>query len=481
MSDALTFRGIHQRILEDDTPEISAEGALNSGKTTLCIWKELEMLERYQGIWSFAFRYSDTDTKTKIRPAVEQLCAIRGVKPKWDATELCYHFPNQSRLYTFGIKSQDLLSRYSKLRGLPVSRIYNDQSEELPEDMSGELRGRLRPDLASRLAGRVYPTQLTFSPNPLNERSWLAKQFPVDQHLLGRRYYAIPLSANAHNLPPETVKGLLAAFPPDHPRHKSLILGQRGPTIHGQPVYGGYFNRALHCREIPTRDGPLLEAFTTGKSHPCWVIAQRTHAGALQFLGGLMGVHLLLTDFLPIVLDCRREWFGPQAEIKTCAAPTGAKDDPTRFGDLDLLREYGFKPRWMENSHAPDVRLAMIEYLGDAMRHRTHVGDEALAVNADTTRWLEASREGIKPNPFLAEGFEVGYVLADNFASVAHKHVRQPKGDDWFEMGMQACELICQNFCAGKPTEAERDAKHARDREAGPPRAAGRTPLDWAL
>ncbi len=383
-------------------------------------------------------------------------------------------------MYSFGIKSADLLSRYAKLRGLAVSRIYNDQSEELPEDMSGELRGRLRPDLQTRLAGKSHPTQLTFSPNPLSERSWLAKQFPVKNSLRGRKYYSISLYDNAHNLPPETIAGLEAAFPPDHPRYKSIILGQRGPNILGTPVYAGYFKRELHRREVPIRDGQLIEAFITGKSHPCWVIAQRTRTGALQFLGGIMGVDLMLTDFLPIVLEYRRDWFGKDADIKTCGSPTGAQDDPTRLGDMELLREHGFKPRWSENSNAPDVRLAMIESISDLLRHRTHVGDEALAVNDDPQRWLEASREGIKPNPFLAEGFEVGYVKDDHFASVAHKHVRQPKDDDWFEMGMRAAEILMQNFCAGKPTQAERDAKRAADR-TDPRPSTGRSPMDWSL
>lgn len=479
MSVALTFQGVHAEILADETPEIDVEGSLNCGKTTMCLWKELEAIQQFPGIWSFAFRYSDTDTKTKIRPAIEQLCAIRGERPKWDGTELCYHFDNGSRMYSFGIKAADALSRYSKLRGLPVSRIYNDQSEELPEDMSGELRGRLRPDLATRLAGRSYRTQLTFSPNPLSERSWLAKQFPVDNRFKGRHYYSISLYDNAHNLPAETITGLEAAFPPDHPRHKGIILGQRGPNILGSPIYAGYFKRELHRREVPVRDGDLLEGFITGKSHPCWVIAQRTQTGSLQFLGGIMGVDLLLTDFLPIVLQYRAEWFGKDAAIKTCGAPTGAADDPTRLGDMEILRDYGFKPRWCENSNAPDVRLAMIEHLGDAMRHRTHIGDEALAVNDDPARWLEASREGIKSNPFLAEGFEVGYVKDDHFASVAHKHVRQPKDDDWFEMGMRAAEILVQNFCAGKPTQAERDAKRAADRTDPRPSTA-RSSMDWA-
>ncbi len=480
MNTALTFRGIHAEILADRTPEVDIEGSLNCGKTTLCLWMELEALRNFPGIWSFAFRYSDTDTKTKLRPAIEQLCAIRSESMKWDGTELCYHVPNGSRLYTFGIKSADLLSRYSKLRGLPVSRIYNDQSEELPEDMSGELRGRLRPDLATRLAGRSYPTRLTFSPNPLSDRSWLAKQFPATNTLKGRRYFSLSLYDNAHNLPPETIAGLEAAYPPDHPRYKSIILGQRGPNILGTPIYAGLFKRELHRREITVRDGQLIEGFCTGKSHPCWVIAQRTRTGALQFLGGIIGVDLFLTDFLPIVLEHRRDWFGQGADIKTCASPTGAVDDPARFSDMDLLRDYGFKPRWCENSNAPDVRLAMIEQLGDAMRHRTHTGEEALAVNDDPQRWLEASREGIKPNPFLAEGFEVGYVKDEHFSSVAHKEVRQPKADDWFEMGQRGAELLVQNFCAGKPTQAAKDAK-ARDARASEPREPKeRSSMDWS-
>lgn len=480
MSGTLTFIGVHAEILADTTPEIFIEGARMSGKTTVCLWKEIDAMTTWPGIWSYVFRMSDTENKTKIRPELERLCAIRGEHPKWDGTELCYVWPNQSRMFCYGLKSVDTMSRYAKMRGMAVSRVLCSQAEEVPEDLGTELRAVLRPDPTAKSRALNYPHQLTYEANPISPRHWLAQQFPIANTTPRRRHYRLDLYANQHNLSADTIVGLEAAYPPDHPRFKSLVLGLRGPNVTGNPIYARLFKRELHRRPIPLRDGQLIEGFTTGKNNPCWVVAQRTHAGSLQFLGGIMGVDLFLTDFLPIVLQYRVEWFGKDAAIQTCGAPTGAIDDPTRLGDMEILRDHGFKPRWCDNSNAPDVRLAMIEHIGDAMRHRTHTGEEALAVNDDPARWLEASSEGIKSNPFLAEGFEVGYVKDDHFASVAHKHVRQPKDDDWFEMGMRAAEILVQNFCAGKPTQAERDAKRAADR-TDPRPATGRTNMDWSM
>lgn len=464
----LEFRGVHAEILNDRTPERDIEGSLNCGKTTVCLWDELEALDRWPGIWSFIFRYSDTDTRTKIHPALNQLFRIRGETPVWDNHELCWVFENKSRLYSFGLKAADMNSRYAKLRGLAVRRIYNDQAEETPEDIADELRARLRPDLEARLRGDQYPQQLTFSPNPPHKRHWLATQFPIDNSIRGRHHYSISLYDNAHNLPPETIAGLEAAFPPGHPKYKTVILGQRGPNITGKAVYAGLFNKEIHLRPIVQHDGELIEAFCTGKSHPCWVVAQRTRGGSLQFLGGMIGAYSMLTDFLPVVVEYRQEWFGPDATFKTCAS-RASESDPFRFTDFDVLKQFKFRPSYRENTNAPDVRLAAIEYLANAMRRRTYGGEEGIAVNSDPTRWLEVSKEGIQSNPFLAEGFEAGYVRdtdsADNptFISVGHKQVRQPKADNWFEMGQHCAEYLVLNYCQ-QPSVAEQEDEAERSR-----------------
>jgi hypothetical protein len=85
------------------------------------------------------------------------------------------------------------LSRYSKMRGMGVAGIYNDQTEELPEDFSLELRLRLRQP--------GFPHQLLFSPQPAERHALAGAAVPDGQPDPGRKYYAISIHDNAHNLP----------------------------------------------------------------------------------------------------------------------------------------------------------------------------------------------------------------------------------------------------------------------------------------
>lgn len=477
----LEFKGVHKAILEDDTSELSVEGGRSTGKSTVLIWKELDALKKYPGMWSFAFRYSDTDNKTKLRPEIERICALRGEFPAWNNTEMCYEFDNGSKLFSYGLKSSDTLSRYAKLRGLAVSRVYCDQAEELPEDVATEIRFGLRPDVTAVSKGKDFPRQLVFGANPLSTRHWLAEQFPEDQRFPHRRYYSLSLYDNKHNLPEDQILRAESAYTIDHPRYRMMIMGKRGPNVVGTPIYQRVYNRDAHERPVQVHSGQLIEAFFTGKSHPTWVIAQRTRGGSLQFIGGMIGVDLFLADFLPIVKETCVDWFGKDRidrlgstpHIKTCSALGGVEEDATRFTDLDILRAHDFKPIWRDNSNSPEVRVSMMEYLADAMRRRTFTGEEGIAVNSAQDRWLEASREGIKPCPFLAEGFHVGYVREQNqasepaFASVGHKQVRQAKADNWFELGMHCVEYLVLNFCAGRKSEAEKETAVAQARQAG--------------
>jgi PBSX family phage terminase large subunit len=280
--------------MQDATSEISLEGALSSGKTTACLWKVFNSLHAHPGIHWWIGRYGDGETQTKVRPAFEAVCQQSGSIPTWNAKELCYEFANGSKCFAYGLKSPDALSRYSKMRGMGVAGIYNDQTEELPEDFSLELRLRLRQP--------GYPHQLIFSPNPPNVTHWLAKQFPVDNPFPARKYYAISIHDNAHNLPRELLSAALAAYPSDHAKHRSVILGLRGMNVTGEPVYKGAFVRALH--EAPVDYDPRLTlemGLDFGKHHPCVVFRQRSALGQVRF-GEYLRQNLYLDDFLSIVL-----------------------------------------------------------------------------------------------------------------------------------------------------------------------------------
>lgn len=458
----LKFEGIAAEVLADTTPERDVEGGLGSGKTTVCLWAELNALAKYPGIWILLTRYSDDSVSTKLRPAFDQLWSLHDIytqslsEPHWDDKKKFYEFWNGSRAYAFGLKAVSVVERYEKIRGLPVSRIFVDQAEAVPGDIAIELRARLRPDIIARARGQSFPTQLTFSANPVDFDHWLAKQFPAANNLKRRKYFALGLMDNAHNLPPDMVEGMIQATPPDHPKYQTVILGQRGPNVIGDPIFEDAFDRKTHLATLPIReDAPFFEAYQVGKHNPTWVIAQRAPAGGLRVLGGIIGSGLMLEDFLPLVKQYRSEWFPdvPASRFKACTSPLGetAIQGLPRFTLLTVLKDAGVAATWKPNSNAPDVRLAMIEYVAAQLHRRTPDRQQALAIEASPSRWLlrDLSTGALTQKPFMAFAFEGGYVWSEHFVSVSNKEIRQPVEDDQYANAMHCVEDICLNFCTG--------------------------------
>lgn len=456
-----------------DTPEIDVEGALSSGKTTACLYKELIALQRHPGIHSWIGRFGDGDTQTKVKPAFESILREHAFIAPWNSKELCYEFDNGSKCFCYGLKSPDQTSRYSKLRGMGVSRAYVDQTEELPEDIGLELRLRLRQP--------GFPHQLTFSPNPPNVTHWLAAQFPENNSKPGRKYYSVSIYDNAHNLPKELLDAAIAAYPPEHAKHRSVILGKRGMNVSGVPVYAGVFRRSAHVGSIEFEPfAPLLIAIDFGKHHPCAVFAQRPYHGGLSALGGLLGKDLFLDDFLPMVKTYAGRWFPDlKGGIQVCCDPAGSRENSqgTRFNGVDIIRRFGFEPSWRDNANSPDVRAGAIESLGAHMRRRTASG-EAFQVEADPERWLLVDLTGPKYEPFLTDALEAGYVWDEHMVSVGNKQIRKPKKDGWFEHGMNALEYLELEFGADKLTD-DAKARNKRPRvRIGPPPVRG--DMSWA-
>lgn len=484
---AITFQGKHLEFLNDRTPEIDLEGALSCGKTTVALWKELEALERYPGIWILLTRWTDDAVGGLLRPAFEQMARLHQTTLDWQGDkERHYLLPNGSRAYAFGLKTQstDPEQRYGKIRGLPVSRIYADQAEQIESDIAAELRLRLRPDIEARDRGVVYPTQLTFTPNPTNYDHWLAKQFPDHNNpFKNRKYYALSLFDNAHNLPADFIENALAMYPPEHPKHRTVILGQRGLNVTGDPIYETVFDRKIHVREVRARsDMALYEAFECGRHNPTWIVSQRSYEGKLSILGGIMGKHMLMEHFLGLVSNYRLDWF-QGASFKTCTAPMGETETTSgsRYTLLRLLKDAGFKTISMPHANAPDVQLATIEELAGMLQRRTGTREEMVSINSDPEKWLYLSNDGsAKQVPFLAFAFDGGYVWDRHTVSISNKAVRQPFEDDEYANAMHCVENIVLNFCAGQRTEAEKAAKKAQNRNTEPPAPRTRSPLDWA-
>jgi hypothetical protein len=107
------------------------------------LWKVLTWLLDWPGMHWLLSRWSDEDTRTKLKPLWRKVLLEAEVTYAWNSQEKYDALPGGSRAYIFGLKTQDTTSRYAKFRGLTLGGIYVDQTEELPYDVHEDLKGRL--------------------------------------------------------------------------------------------------------------------------------------------------------------------------------------------------------------------------------------------------------------------------------------------------------------------------------------------------
>jgi hypothetical protein len=440
----MRWAGKHWDALQDTTTrEMDVEGAVRAGKTTVCLWREFNAAVTYPGIHILLVRWTDAMCDGLIKPLFRSICTQAGVQLEWHGEDGAYdQMPNGSRVYYRGLKTQDQTQRYSKLRGLTVARVYGDQAEEIPHDIYLEL--------AARLSQPGFPHQITISPQSVHNDHWIAREFPADNSKPSRRYIPLSVHDNAHNLSPEVIPNLVRLYPPEHPQHRTLILGLRGMNVIGEPVYKGAFVRALHEGKAEFNpELPLDMALDFGKHHPCAVFRQTTVFGGLRFLGGILGQNMYLDDFMDVVLRYRAEWFPGAREIRECCDPAGAADTSHGTeGAVKTLRGKGVYPRYVPDSNSPAVRLAMVERQAAYMRQRAADGSEKFLISNHPERWYRVSSQATIPDKFLADGFEAGYVWDEHLVSVNNKPVRKPKKDGWYEHGQNCAEYLEVNFGA---------------------------------
>ncbi len=454
----LEFRGPHLEFLHDETNELDLEGARYSGKTWVCCAKVVESALKYPGIEWLICRYSNETTRTKLKPEFRRIAGEYGVSVEWDDKESVFLFPEVggkvSKVYAYGLKSQSIIESLSKVRGLGIACCWNDQSEELPIELSEELR------FATRQPG--YPHQLIFSPNPPPEDHFLPDQFPEENPFPHRKYYRVSLYDNAHNLAPGKIEELEALYPVTHAKYKSLIMGLRGPNVVGSPVYDGVFLRHDHVgATIFDPHSRLLEAIHVGQHHPVWTVAQRTPLGGLKMLGGVMGKRMFLEDFLPTVEYYRTEWFEnvPRDQFRLCTDPPPSDETGVtlRYTHLNILREAGLKPVYRDKANAPDVRESTIQNIAGIMRK--HSG---FTINSDLSRWIMVTPIVTKQTKLFVDGCEGSYVWDPHMVSVGNKSVRQPKSDQWVDGWQRCLENTVLNFSAGQPPTERKPIQHLR-------------------
>lgn len=420
------------------------EGAVRSGKTTIALLKLLRRCQEYPGICCLATRWTEDNTKAQIKARLKELWPPDFLG-RWNADEHCFECSNGSRVYVRGLKPGEDAGRYSKFAGLTLAIIYVDQPEEIPEDFFNALKARLsQPNM---------PAEMYLTPNPPDEDHWLASAFPDDNRDPEYHYIRTTVYDNADHLEPDYIPKLEAAYPPGHVLRLRFIEGKRGLSIVGQPVYAGYFSRALHESDQITYnpDLPLIEAWDFGHHHPAVLWSQFVF-GRWLVLAELMGKDQFLEDFAPEALSIRQQLFPDVTEVLSCCDPAGGHKNSqgTATNAIDILREHGIFPTWKEGSNHPVLRLSAIQKISQALS-RQRQGVPAVQIHPRCKEYLR--------------GLEAGYVWDENTASAhsVYPNTRRPRKDGRYDHLQNCAEYAWVNFGAMDITPRKVQARKERD------------------
>src|SRR5258706_12212329 len=115
----LEFIGIHNAILNDETPELLVQGARMCGKSWVCSEKVLHSCLEHPGIWWLICRYSGTETDNQLRPLFKDVATRMGIPIEWKSDESAYWLPEKdgriSKIFAYGLKSQSKDERFAKV------------------------------------------------------------------------------------------------------------------------------------------------------------------------------------------------------------------------------------------------------------------------------------------------------------------------------------------------------------------------------
>lgn len=419
---------------------IDMEGGIRSGKTTVGIWALITLALEHPGIKMLLARWTGDSCDLQLRPKFYEECPPE-ILARWDAKENCQYFHNGSMLYIRSLKSSDDKARYAKFTGLTLAVIMLDQPEEIPEDVYSALK--------HRLSQPGFPQMMILTPNPPGLNHWLVTEFPENQSVPNHLYLHSALRDNVDNIGEATVQELEREYPPTHAMYRRMILGQRGLSIDGEPVYKNSFNRDLHVREIAYMpEFPVYESWDFGQKTPAVTWHQVMPWGHWNILGEYVGTKQFIDQTVPIVANLRNELFPNLLSLRVCCDPAGAQGQGARHTCVEVLNQHlrdaygpGNAAKYLTNANRPEQRQWCIQQVASYMGRLVR-GRPALLVHPRC--------------PNLIDGFEAGYIYDDRAILTGSRlpNFRRPKKDGDYDHTQNTVEYFVLNYLNG-PIGAE--------------------------
>jgi hypothetical protein len=428
-------------------PFVDLEGGVRAGKSYVLCSKVFTFCIDYPGICIALTRWTQDGLDAQLKPEWRRVLARTGMADHvdWRPDEECDVFPNGSRVYLRALKSSEDSQRYSKLAGLTLAILAIDQAEEVPEDV-------YRHYVPARLSQAGYPLAVWITPNPPGEDSWIAKDWPEDGSKPGHVLIPTTLYDNATHLGPEVIALQEAGYEPGSNEHRRLILGKRGISVAGKPIWGRHFDAKRHLFPDLTFNPhvELCEAIDFGTAHPCCVWSQWPPGGSFDVLGGLMGIDLELEDFIPIVEEYRAAWFPGLTLLQQTADPAGAiRNSHGSRTAVSILRDFGIYPRIVDDANHPPVKDGAIQTVITYLKHSAPDGTALFRLNP---RFVLVSQKTRRNLPVLQTALEGGYTYDPkrDYHGTQYPHLRPPFKDGFYE---HPADTLCYLVTAFAPAE----------------------------
>lgn len=440
---AALIRATERYVLLEGSP-----GSAKSWAGALKIW---DLVHAHPGIQIYYCRYQDSGVRAQLLPLWAHVAALFPdyVQPVWDAATESFVYANGSRVYVRSLKSSEITAIHAKYKGLTLAVVIVEEAAEVPEVHLDGLRERLRQVRHPDGTPHVYPLQIVLITNCVDEDHYLAKLFPTDNSRPDHRHIRADVHSNRRNLGAATIAAWEADYPPGHMLRPTKIEGRRGVSLLGQPVYGGYFDRAIHVSSSAHINPhyPLLEGWDFGHEKPAVVWAQYlAHAGAVIVLGGVKGADVFIETFAPKVLELRARLFPHVGQhVLAWCDPAGATTNAgTVHTPVRTLQDLGVPARYTPTANQPEERYAAIQVLAGYMGRLARDGGPAFTLHPRCVELVRGPGGALveQDTELLATAFGAGYIWDTSAPSDAHPNIRKPKKGTRYDDLMNALEYI---------------------------------------
>lgn len=364
-------------------------GAVRSGKSYLSIIKPMEWLHKFPGTKWLCMRRTNAQLVGSMFVQIKEILTKFRVPFKDRLPSMSgpgeIRFNNGSSFVFWSSETVVIDAKADSARGLGSMEFAGATLEEA--DTLHKAAVDTVPQRISQQSG--CPPVIFYNINPTPKNHWIAVkfrkkdgiEFPEDFH-----EYKFTLIDNEMHLRPGFVDSVKAACASNPAMYKRNVLGEWGPEMLGDPIYGPYFSKQRHI--APTsfidrwaedqlyRDGDVCLCWDFGFKHPALVVFQDVNIGnfrQIRVLGAFLGDSVTLGAFCSYIYTILRINL-PNAHFVSYGDPQGRNKDPRGVVNLNAFdvieQETGLKTQASKTDEVAGIDL-IINLLGRQVNHKT--------------------------------------------------------------------------------------------------------------